>query len=133
MQKRVLRYAQDDKLELRAIFRADSSTAPVACGATGFAQDDISSYCKRLLHGRFHLDRAREQDVVLPVYVLVKVLLEVAKAIIERVIGGACPFGRGVLIAPGAQRFQQHAGVVVLLGHHRDGIRHSTEAALRPG
>ena len=78
----------------------------------------------------FKLDCSGEQDVVLEVDVLVKVLFELPQAIIERVIRGASAFRGRELLTLIADDLEEHAGAVVFLGHHGNRICNRTKAVV---
>ena len=76
---------------------------------------------------RFHLDRAREQDVVLQVNVLMEVGFKICQSFVQRLVADAGVVRRCVPCAGLTHRAQSIAGGVVLMHHHRHGILHGAE------
>jgi len=89
---------------------------------------DFSVTYSSSMGGGLQFNCPGEQDIVLQVNMLVKVLLEFLQAVVKRVKSRASVGGRGEVPAESADFRKESSCRIVFLRHHRDWIGHCPEA-----
>src|SRR6185503_20427514 len=110
--------------------RGFSSTVKPCLSNPAIRQPCLGSLLQRL-HCVFHCDGAWEQDVVLQVDVLVEILLKLFQSCIVRQISRARSHRRGEVTCELLDLREQLASVIVLAGHHLNGMSDGSETTLR--